>query len=431
MKNNSSESIEPVVFLRHPRPYYPWIMWLLCLFLHFYNFLLRASTFAVRPSIVSESTFTIGSISTFLDFYSYGIILSQIPAALLIDRFGPRRISSIGLLIASLGSIVFGFSPDHMLQRIALFIMGVGSTVALLTALKIISNWFPARYFAALAGLTSCISVIGAGLGLYLTVYLSQLLTWRATIIDYGIIGILYALLFFLIVRDSEPGRKFNLNPILDKVTFIQVAKRALRKKDTWLIALYSGFIIAPWVTYLAVWQVPFLKGSFKLDTDVATLINFVNILGFAVGAPVFGWISTHLKNRKAFMIYGPLINIFFFCLKVYLPIIPIPLLGIISFLETFFLATVILSYTMTHERSLPTVTATVIGVVLILNNLIRIIHDVFFNHLFGNTPAELTLLPLSTIKLALLIVPVSALIGIAFILKTKETHAEQVTEEP
>lgn len=431
MESNTPEDSGPVVFHRHPRPYYPWVIWLLCILLHFYNFMLRASTYAVRPSIIAESTFTIGSITEFLDFYSYGLILLQIPIAILIDRYGPRRISSIGLLIAAIGAILFGYAEDIALQRIFLFIMGAGSTVALLTALKIISNWFPHRYFAAMAGLTSCISVIGGGLGLYLTHYLTKTFAWRQTIIDYGIIGILYALLFFLIVRDSEPGRRFNINPTPSNIDFKTAIKKAFGRKESWLIALYSGCIIAPWTTFLAVWQIPFLKVSYKISTDTAALINLTSILGFAIGAPVLGWISTQAKKRKIFMIICPLLNVLFFCLKVYVPAIPAPLVGMLSFLGTFFVASSILSYTMTHEKNLPLVTATVIGLVLIFNNIIRIIHDSFLEHFFGNTPAQLSLLPIETIRLTLMIVPISSLIGVIFILFVKDTKAEQLTEEP
>ncbi|WP_420422451.1 MFS transporter [Simkania sp.] len=430
MNSNTPEESGPVVFHRHPRPYYPWVMWLLCILLHFYNFMLRASTYAVRPSIIEESTFTLGSIAAFLDFYSYGLILLQIPVAIMIDRFGPRRISSIGLLIAAIGAILFGYAANIDLQRIFLFIMGAGSTVALLTALKIISNWFPHRYFAAMAGLTSCISVIGGGLGLYLTQYLTKTFEWRQTIIDYGIIGVLYALLFFLIVRDSEPGRRFNINPTPSNVNFKAALKKAFGKKDSWFIALFSGCIIAPWTTFLAVWQIPFLQVSYKVSPDTASLINLTSILGFAIGAPVLGWISTQAKRRKIFMIVCPLLNVLFFCLKVYVPNIPAPLVGMLSFLGTFFVASAILSYTMTHEKNLPLITATVVSLVLIFNNIIRILHDYFFDHIFGSKPAELSLLPIETIRLALMIVPISSLIGVIFILFVKDTKAEQLTEE-
>ncbi|MCB1067607.1 MAG: MFS transporter [Simkania sp.] len=430
MESNTPEVSEPVVFHRHPRPYYPWIMWLLCIFLHFYNFMLRASTFAVRSSIIEESTFTIGSIAQFLDFYSYGLILLQIPVAILIDRFGPRRISSTGLLISAIGAILFGYAGSINLQRIFLFIMGSGSTISLLTALKIISNWFPNRYFAAMAGLTSCISVIGGGLGLYLTQYLTKTFVWRQTMIDYGIIGILYALLFFLIVRDSEPGRRFNINPTPSNINFKAALKKALSKKDSWFVALFSGCIIAPWTTFLAIWQIPFLQVTYKFSSDTAALINLTSILGFAIGAPVLGWASTQAKNRKIFMFICPLLNILFFCLTVYVPGIPAPLVGMLSFLGTFFLASSILSYTMTHEKNLPLITATVISLILIFNNLIRIFHDTFFDHIFGNKPAELSLLPIETIRLALMIVPISSLIGVIFILFVKDTKAEQLIEE-
>lgn len=431
MESKLMESKEgPVVFERHPRPFYPWVMWALCLILHFYNFLLRTSIYAVHPSIVAETSLMIGSVASFLDFYSIGIILFQIPVAMLIDRYGPRKISSLGLVIAGFSAILFSFAHDVYLQRIAIFFMGVGATSALVTALKIISNWFPHRFFAAMVGLNTCITLIIAGIGLPLTTYLTKLITWQQTLIDYGIIGIFYALLFFIVVRDSEPGRRFNINPVSSNIALLDVIKKVLMKKETWFIALYSAFIIAPTITYFGIWQVPFLKLAYKLSGSAAALINFVNILGFAVGAPLFGWLSTRLKSRKTLMIIGPLLSVLFFCIKVYLPFISLPVLALTSFLSTFFLAPTILAYTLIHEKNLPLVTATVIGILLVGNNIIRFFQDIFLDAMLGKAGNSLAEVALPTIQGTFLLIPISTLVGILFILLVKDSKAVQITEE-
>lgn len=66
----------------------------------------------------------------------------QIPAGVIIDKFGARNISSLGMIIAGLGSILFGFIQNIELAYLSRVMVGAGTSVILLSMFKVQENWF-------------------------------------------------------------------------------------------------------------------------------------------------------------------------------------------------------------------------------------------------------------------------------------------------
>lgn len=83
---------------------------------------------------------------------------------MLIDRYGTRLTSSIGITICATGVLLFSFSQNLMIASLALFIMGIGGTASVLTALKLSASWFHHKYFALLNGLMMTFGMLGPDL---------------------------------------------------------------------------------------------------------------------------------------------------------------------------------------------------------------------------------------------------------------------------
>ena len=420
------------IFEAHPRPYYPWVIWILCVFLNFYKFLLKAGTLTIETSLLGENTLRIEGTTTFIDSYFYAVVIFQLPIAFLIDRYGPRRMSSLGLLIAALGAILMGMTYFPFLRAISLIMMGLGGSVAIINALKLISNWFNPRQFALMAGLTVMIGIFGASIGYPLTLKLVESFGWRQGMVDYGIIGILYALLFFLIIRDSEPGARYNINPP-SKEPFWKAIRKALSSGENWVIGLYIGFLLAPWSTFIGVWQAPFLEVAHKVDGRTAMIINLFNIIGFAIGAPILAWLSTRSGRRKPFLYLGPIIALLLVLPKIYIPGLSHPFLMIISFISSFFAGAYVVGYATIHEKNLPMITATVIGMALVVNGVFRIVEDHLINFFLtkGISPLETAFnLPYQSYAKAFLIIPISLILSLVCAFFIKESHCMQKYEE-
>lgn len=431
MRSHPMNSLKPT-FDPHPRPYYPWVIWLLSVILIFYKFILKAGTYTIVKALVQEHILHLENTSTFVDASFYAVIIFQLPIAFLVDRFGPRRMTSLGLLIAAVGAIIMGVGYFPAFRVIALILMGAGGSIAMINALKLISNWFHPKEFAFMTGLTVMVGILGASIGYPATLKLVEALGWRQSMIDYGIIGILYALLFFLVIRDSEPGARYNINPPTETPLWDAI-KKALSKWDNWVIALYFAFIATPWSTFLGIWQVPFLEATHQISKKSAVIINTLSIVGFAIGAPLLGWLSTRLRRRKPFLFIGPLAGLVLILIKIYCPGLPPSFLMIISILSSFFMGVYILAYVVIHEKNLPLITATVIGMILVVAAIVHIINDHLINAAITSSNGSFEsadTISYATYAKAFIFIPLSLALSIVCAFFIKETHAKQTFEE-
>src|SRR2546429_9563436 len=86
------------------------LVWLLLIFAWAANFVVRIGFSALLPSIIGELHLSYTKAGLLASAFFYAYVLMQIPAGLLGDRFGRRRILILGLL---------GGAPPPGLTRLA------------------------------------------------------------------------------------------------------------------------------------------------------------------------------------------------------------------------------------------------------------------------------------------------------------------------
>jgi len=423
----------------HPRVFYAYLIWFLCLLFTLYNGILEVSTRTLLSHVRLHFAPDLSVKGNVYLIYSIAIVLFQIPAGLLMDRFGSRQIASAAIALIGLGMILLGMSSDPMLVWIALFLMGFGGTFALLTIAKLIANWFLPQKFAILMAFTLLIiAVFSLLIGQLFTYFSFEKFGWRLTTINYGIAGLVLALLFVFIVRDSEPGAKYNLNPSLKKQTFKEAATKALSSPHNWCIALFFGLAIAPFPAFIALRSTTFFEVVYHYTEKQALLLNTLYGVSFGIGALIFALSSNHQKKRKPFMYVGTIIALFAVSLLLYAHFENNLVIGCLTAAYGFFLGSATLSYTLIHERNFPTLTATVIGMVsavlalcALIANLITWIFIKSQHHESGYllNQASTHEFP-HAFQYLFAIIPVYLILSLIFLYFVKESHATQTYEE-
>ena len=117
-----------------------WLVWSLGALLYLMGFFQR-----VAPAVMTDElmrTFSInaaglGSLSA-LYFYSY--VAMQIPTGILADRWGPRRLLTLGTLIAAIGAVMFALAPDFAWAAAGRLLIGGSVAVAFVCLLKVAGN---------------------------------------------------------------------------------------------------------------------------------------------------------------------------------------------------------------------------------------------------------------------------------------------------
>ncbi|GAB3322115.1 MFS transporter [Haloplanus salinarum] len=92
-------------------------------------------------------------------FYVYAPL--QLPAGLIVDRYGPRRVGAGGLGLLTFGVAWFALSESLATAFLARAVVGLGGSVLYIGTLRFCANWFRADEYATMTGYT----VAAAGLG--------------------------------------------------------------------------------------------------------------------------------------------------------------------------------------------------------------------------------------------------------------------------
>jgi len=277
---------------------------------YMYEFTLQVSLGVMTNELMQDLHLNAASLGLVSAFYYYAYTPMQVPAGLLHDRFGPRRVITLAILTCVLGALCFSLSTNIFNASAGRFLMGIGSAFSFSGALVLIARWFPPSYFAILSGIVQLMSSVGAiGGELPLAVAIHHH-GWRHSMAYLGLLGIGLALLVWFIVKDS-PTPSTTRQPLHHiSLGLAHKIKLVFGRASTWWIAGYSFFVWAPIATFAGLWGIPFLVNAYHLTTANASMACAFIWIGVGLGSPLSGWISEYLERRCIVLICCGLLGI-------------------------------------------------------------------------------------------------------------------------
>ena len=118
------------------------IVFLVFAFGYFLSCLLRAITATLSPVLTSEFNLLAADLGLLAGGYFFGFACMQIPLGYLLDKFGPKKIISIFLLIAFIGTTSFALSQTFSGLFISRILIGIGVSACLMAPLTGYRIWF-------------------------------------------------------------------------------------------------------------------------------------------------------------------------------------------------------------------------------------------------------------------------------------------------
>ena len=94
--------------------------------------------------------------------YFLGFGLVQIPAGLLLDRYGPARVDAALLVLAAAGAALFAWAPSYAVLVAGRVLVGLGVSVCLMAALHAFVLWYPMERIASLNSQAFAVGILGA-----------------------------------------------------------------------------------------------------------------------------------------------------------------------------------------------------------------------------------------------------------------------------
>jgi MFS family permease len=304
----------------------PFVICTLGSFFYIYDYFLAVSPSVMTHELLTSFNLTAGALGSFLAVFFLASTFFQIPAGMLLDRFGARALLSLAVLVSGLGTLWFGLAHTPWELGGARLLMGIGSPFAFLGALFLGSRWFAHKYFALIAGLVQVGAALGCIIGGGPLAVLVNTFGWRASMIGIGFVTLILSVLFWLILRDGEP--QVQVAPHYHN----QLLRDVFKVKSVWWIALV-GF--ATWITVTgvgALWGVPYLMGVYQLSNETAGYLYILLWLGLGIGSPLVGWWSDYLGQRKLPFYVCFIIGVIAGILFMLAPSLPLWVIGIVLF---------------------------------------------------------------------------------------------------
>jgi len=284
-----------------------WLVWSLAASAFGYAFFQRVMPGAMADDLMRD--FAIGGalLGTLSALYFYPYVFLQVPLGAMIDQIGARFLMSGALAFAAIGSILFALSDTLILAYIGRTMIGIGSAVGFLGSMAIAGKWFPPHRFAFLAGLAMFFAMISGMVGQApLALFVSQY-GWRISVMATGAFGAVLSLLIFFIVRDS-PKPAAGAQPKLSWSSVGQGLWAAARLWRVWRIALVALSTSGPMLTIAGLWGTPYLSSAYGLSKPEAAFYVSLQLLGWAFGAPFWGWLSDYTGKLKQLLVWPALV---------------------------------------------------------------------------------------------------------------------------
>ena len=275
----------------------PWLMWTLTALVFFFGFFHRAAPGVIARDLMQTFGVTGTTVGLVAGAYFYSYAGLMLPAGLLVDIYGARRLMTIGGVVMGAGAVLMGAAPSLSGLYAGRLLIGAGAAPTFVGTLKIAAAWFPPERFGFFAALTAAVGVLGALASTLPLAALVSVMGWRGAFWTVGAVTLLAALMCALAVRDRPAGaadtaRAGSLREVLAG------AARVLRNPHTWppflaFFCFYSVF------GNQALWMVPFLRDVYGLGLSAAASYATAGSVALLLAAPCIGFVSDRLLGRR------------------------------------------------------------------------------------------------------------------------------------
>ena len=290
-----------------------WSIWWLLAFSFILVLFFRISTAVITDNLSKELGFTQLQISNIASLALYSYAIMQIPAGILIDKYGARKISSIGMIIGGMGSILFGTINNIHLAYISRIMVGAGTSVIILSMFKLQGNWFKKEEFASITTKFSFIGNLGSVCATFPLVYLNDFIGWRNSFILIGTIGVVIGFSIYIIVRDTPKEYNFDEINIVEvqQINLKEGLKSVFTNKATWYNSLILFSLVGISTAFTSLWGVSYITDVYDVSKNVAAFIISFFTYGFVAGSIIMNFLFSKIEgsNFKILKV-GALLNI-------------------------------------------------------------------------------------------------------------------------
>jgi ACS family glucarate transporter-like MFS transporter len=262
---------------------------------------------------------------------SYAVF--EVPTGRWGDRYGSRGVLTRIVVWWSFFTILTGAATGLIMLLIVRFLFGAGEAGALPNAARVLRQWFPESNRGWAQGIITTAMMIGGATAPVASQLLINSFGWRGTFVVFGVIGMLWALVFYFWFRDDPAehpatnlaerrliaGGRFTREPvpIQDGATAHEAPfaddihahgpipwKVVLRNANIWLLG--GAMMTMSAIYYMLIsWYPKYLQDGRGASPDQSSWLASLVLGAGAIGCFAGGWLTDWMVCRTGSRRWG------------------------------------------------------------------------------------------------------------------------------
>lgn len=264
-----------------------WTMWFIVSVFYAYQYILRVMPNIMMNDILQQFHIDTTTFGQFSGIYYLGYSLMHLPIGIMLDRFGPKKILPICMIMTVIGLLPIIFAEYWVYPIIGRALIGMGSSAAILGSFKVIRLGFSEDHFTRMLSLTVTIGLIGAIYGGAPVNYMCATLGYKTVVTLFAGIGLALAFITYLIIPTVDATHK---------TTIIGDIKDVFGNTKVIIVCLLAGLMVGPLEGFADVWGTAYLKQNYGFDSTTAASLPSLIYIGMCFGSPLLSFIAEKSK---------------------------------------------------------------------------------------------------------------------------------------
>ena len=219
----------------------------------------------------------------------------QVPVGLLLDRYGSRRLITLGASLMALGQLLVAVAPVLSVAVIGRGVLGLGDAFTFISVLRLVHTWFDSKRSAILQQYVGNLGQLGQIASAIPFAYFLGINGWTSAFLGLSGLGALIAALSWLMIQDKA-----------SKADSVSWRSAIAELRDT---ISQSGTRMSFWVHFTAqptpvtfglLWGVPFMVQAQGFEPWIASAaLTFMVIWGIIAGGIIGPLSARHPEYRR------------------------------------------------------------------------------------------------------------------------------------
>jgi len=266
----------------------------------------RLNIAVAAPVLMKDLGWSPAALGIILSSFFWGYTLLQIPGGWLADRYGGKRILSVGVLWWSLFTMITPLAKTVSTMAAIRTLMGVGEGVNFPSIQSLISRWIPTGERSRVMGFTLSGISVGNILAFPLATLIMTVLGWTYVFYIFGILGFIWCA-FWLALASNRPEEHKTIHP--QELTYIQTHRPKISpiKKTPWkailskfpVWALIINHFCNSWGFFMFLtWLPTYLVNAHSFSIKEMGIYAMLPYLAMVIGSNGSGWMADYFIRR-------------------------------------------------------------------------------------------------------------------------------------